>query len=75
MEELSEQTVAVYRCSKENLSVNETVYNVNTWKDWQNPPLKPLSFSAVERFTSSSESIKTISRERVKTGKTDPSYK
>ena len=72
LEELSDQAAVVYRCSKANLSVNETVYNVNTWREWQEPPLKPLSFSTVERFMSSSECIKTTTRKKVKSGKTDP---
>ena len=71
MVELSPQAHVVYRCVLDDLSINDTVCRVNTWRLRQDPPLKRLSYSTMQRFISASECIKSTIRKKVKSGTTD----
>jgi hypothetical protein len=67
------QANIVYRSLKGGLSAKESTCILNMFRDKMDPPMEPLSRSAVQGFMTRSDCIKTRKRQLKKSGKDDPS--
>ncbi len=67
------QAELVYNAQRTGLSVNDTTFIINAWRAAQDPPLRALSYSAVQSFIAyKSQIIVKARRTTKKSGKDDP---
>ena len=65
------QADVVYRALGASLSAKDTVCLLNFYREWMDPPLDPISRSAMQGFIERSPAIKTRRRGRKKSGRDD----